>query len=151
NLLPENGCTLLRAIAGLMFWSDATHVAQFGQAKLWPIYAYFANQCKYERCRPTARAARCVAYLPLPDEIVDFLRDRGRSVSPQLLAHCRRELFHGAWATILDDNFISAYVHGIVVDCADGIRRRLYPRIFTYSADYPEKCVLRHSFVTWYH
>jgi hypothetical protein len=65
NLLPENGCTLLRAIAGLMFWSDATHVAQFGQAKLWPIYAYFANQCKYERCRPTARAARCVAYLPV--------------------------------------------------------------------------------------
>lgn len=56
-------CDLPRAVAGFMFWSDATHVAQFGQAKLWPIYAYFANQSKYERCRPTAHAARCVAYL----------------------------------------------------------------------------------------
>ncbi|KIJ57965.1 hypothetical protein HYDPIDRAFT_34453 [Hydnomerulius pinastri MD-312] len=140
---PEEGCTLPRAIAGFMFWSDATHVAQFGQAKLWPIYAYFANQCKYERCRPTARAARCVAYLPaLPDSITDFLRERGRNISAPLLAHIRRELFHGAWAAILDDDFITAYVHGIIVDCADGIRRRLYPRIFTYSADYPEKVLI---------
>lgn len=36
---------------------------------------------------------------------------------------------------------MEAYVHGIVIDCADGIRRRVYPRLFTYSADYPEKSV----------
>jgi hypothetical protein len=29
----------------------------------------------------------------------------------------------------------------MVVKCADGIERRVYPRIFTYSADYPEKWV----------
>lgn len=34
-----------------------------------------------------------------------------------------------------------AYRHGIIVLCADGIVRRLYPRFFTYSADYPEKYV----------
>jgi hypothetical protein len=31
--------------------------------------------------------------------------------------------------------------HGIVIMCHDGIERRFYPRIFTYSADYPEKLV----------
>jgi hypothetical protein len=55
------------------------------------------------------------------------------------MAHCRRELFHEAWKVLLDKDFIHAYVHGVVMDCADGIKRRIYPRIFTYSADYPEK------------
>lgn len=30
----------------------------------------------------------------------------------------------------------------MVIRCADGVERRVYPRFFTYSADYPEKCVL---------
>lgn len=34
---------------------------------------------------------------------------------------------------------MEAYIHGIVLLCADGIARRVFPRIFTYSADYPEK------------
>lgn len=47
----------------------------------------------------------------------------------------------GVWNIILDDDFIYAYTYGIVIECIDGIERRVYPRIFTYSADYPEKCV----------
>ncbi|RDB22554.1 hypothetical protein Hypma_009968 [Hypsizygus marmoreus] len=35
-----------------------------------------------------------------------------------------------------------AYHHGLVVTCLDGITRRFYPRIFTYSADYPEKILM---------
>ena len=46
---------------------------------------------------------------------------------------------HACWNILLDDDFLHAYIHGVVVKCADGITRRLYPRIFTYSADYPEK------------
>jgi Plavaka transposase len=53
-----------RCIAALMFWSDATHLAQFGQAKLWPIYLYFGNQSKWLRCKPSAHACHHVAYLP---------------------------------------------------------------------------------------
>jgi hypothetical protein len=60
------------------------------------------------------------------------------------MAHCHRELYHAQWAVILDDEFLEAYVHGIVIDCCDGIRRRFYPRIFTYSADYREKYVPSH-------
>lgn len=48
---------------------------------------------------------------------------------------------HAIWQIILDDEFVEAWKHGIVLTCADGIRRRFYPRIFTYSADYPEKYV----------
>ena len=49
---------------------------------------------------------------------------------------------HGAWNIILDDDFIHAYTFGIVIMCIDGIECRVYPQIFTYSADYPEKYVL---------
>lgn len=80
----------------------------------------------------------------LPDNIQDFIRKHSKgnkAASAALLAHCRRELFHKGWKIILDDEFIEAYEHGIVLDCADGVRRRIYPRIFTYSADYPEKYV----------
>ena len=55
------------------------------------------------------------------------------------MAHCRREIYHAQWAIILDDEFLEAYEHGIVIQCCDAIQRRFYPRIFTYSADYKEK------------
>lgn len=63
NSPREPGCSLPRVVAAWMFWSDATHLAQFGQSKLWPIYAYFANQTKYERSKPSARASHQIGYL----------------------------------------------------------------------------------------
>jgi hypothetical protein len=57
-----------------------------------------------------------------------------------LHTHCRRDLFHTCWKHLLDTDFLEAYRHGIVLQCPDGILRRVFPRIFTYSADYPEKC-----------
>lgn len=57
-----------------------------------------------------------------------------------LHAHCRRDLFQACWKHLLDADFIQAYRHGMVLRCPDGILRRVFPRIFTYSADYPEKC-----------
>jgi hypothetical protein len=98
-----------------------------------------------------------VVSFQLPDHVQDFIqkyvhpqhfsegveegkkRKKGTGASDRLQTHCRRELFHGCWRIILDDEFIHAYRHGIVVECGDGIHRRIYPRIFTYSADYPEK------------
>lgn len=43
------------------------------------------------------------------------------------------------WDILLDDDFMYAYEHGFIIECADGVIRRLFPRFFTYSADYPEK------------
>jgi len=48
---------------------------------------------------------------------------------------------HAVWTKILDDDFIHAYRYGIVIKCIDGIERRIYPQLFNYSADYPEKQV----------
>jgi hypothetical protein len=56
-----------------------------------------------------------------------------------LKAHCRHELMHEVWHLLLDSDFLHAYQHGIVILCTDGVYRPIYPRIFTYSADYPEK------------
>ncbi len=42
---------------------------------------------------------------------------------------------------MLDDDFLRAYEHGVVIECCDGVKRRFYFRIFAYSADYPEKFV----------
>ena len=66
----------------------------------------------------------------------------GKLPGDSLFTHCHRELFHAQWAELLDSEFVNAYKHGLVLTCADGIKRRLYPRIFTYSTDYPEKYVL---------
>lgn len=59
-----------------------------------------------------------------------------------LHAHCQQELFQGCWKHLLDSEFLNAYHHGIVLQCPDGILRRVFPCIFTYSADYPEKCAV---------
>jgi hypothetical protein len=53
--------------------------------------------------------------------------------------HCKRELFQAVWKILLDDEFINAYRNEIVIKCYDGKYQRVFPRIFTYSADYPEK------------
>ena len=38
----------------LLIWSDATALAQFGDAQLWPIYLYIGNQSKCEQSKPTS-------------------------------------------------------------------------------------------------
>ena len=59
-------------------------------------------------------------------------------MSEEVLRHVRRELFHSQWRELLDDEFVHAYEHGLAVTCTDNARRRFYPRIMTYAADYPE-------------
>ncbi|KAK7696214.1 hypothetical protein QCA50_000867 [Cerrena zonata] len=141
---PEPDCTLERIVCGLMLYSDSTHLASFGSASLWPLYMYFGNQSKYVRVRPSSGSCHHVAYIPkLPDNFHDwYLALTGEGPSADLLTHCRRELMHGVLDIVLDDDFLMAYKHGIVLKMADGIIRRLYPRLFTYSADYPEKVLL---------
>ena len=77
----------------------------------------------------------------LPDSFKDFVLENygGKLPGDPFFTHCHRELFHAQWTKLLDDEFVNAYEHGFVLTCADGIERRLYPRVFTYSADYPEK------------
>jgi len=79
----------------------------------------------------------------LPDHIKDKIQKAlGTAASKALLTHCRREIFQAAWLILIQDpEFLDAYINGIVVVCIDGIKRRLFPRFFVYSADYPEKYI----------
>ena len=60
----ELGCDLEPGILALQFWSDATTLANFGTAALWPIYLYFANLSKYIRGKPTSFSGEHLAYIP---------------------------------------------------------------------------------------
>ncbi|KAG2359099.1 hypothetical protein BDR07DRAFT_1293145, partial [Suillus spraguei] len=47
KLPRQSGCSLECVIAGLMLFLDATHLANFGTVKAWPLYMYFGNLTKY--------------------------------------------------------------------------------------------------------
>jgi len=86
-----------------------------------------------------------LAYIPpLPDLLQDQLKSfhhKWGTQKKEVLTHCRQELMHAVWKFLLDDEFLHASTYGMIVHCLDGIERRVYPRILTYSADYPEKYV----------
>ena len=52
------------AIVSMSIYSDSTRLGAFGPASLWPMYIFFGNQSKYDRCRPSSFAAHHVAYFP---------------------------------------------------------------------------------------
>ncbi|KAG2067230.1 hypothetical protein BDR04DRAFT_1129692 [Suillus decipiens] len=109
--------------------------------ELWPTYMYFGNESKYRRCKPSCNLSNHVAYFEmLPNSFKDFTG--GKGMNPKCATHCHRGLFHEQWKILLDDGFLEAYKHGIIIHCCDGITWRFYPRIFTYSADYPEKVLI---------
>ncbi|KAG2337489.1 hypothetical protein BDR05DRAFT_978478 [Suillus weaverae] len=118
---------LEQVVASLMMWSDATHLASFGDASIWLVYLFFGNQSKYTRGKPTVSTCHHVAYIPtLPDDFQDIYIDIFGEVS--------------SYDNILI--FMHAYKYGIVIQCRDGITRRVFPQFFSYSADYPEKILL---------
>ncbi|KAJ3919458.1 hypothetical protein F5877DRAFT_40143, partial [Lentinula edodes] len=91
-------------------------------------------------------AVNHLAYIPvIPDSIkhaISMFHTKWRTQSKDIITHCNWELYHAIWRHLLDDEFIHAYRYGIVIKCFDGVERRIYPRFFTYSADYPEKVLL---------
>ncbi|KAG2743054.1 hypothetical protein P692DRAFT_20878962 [Suillus brevipes Sb2] len=140
----EGGCTLETVVAAVMLWSDSTHLASSGTASLWPIYLYLGNQSKYLRGKPTAFVAHHLAYIPkLSDTLQDFYQACfNKPATSEILTFCRHELMHAIWLLLMDDKFMHAYKFGIVIEFLNGVSRRVFPRFFTYSADYPETTLL---------
>jgi len=61
---PPNNPDIENALVLLMLGSDATHLASFGTASLWPVYVFFGNQSKYSASKPSECAAYHLAYMP---------------------------------------------------------------------------------------
>jgi len=51
-------------IAGIIFYSDATHLTSFGTASLYPMYMYVGNQSQYTHAKPSEFTAHHIAYIP---------------------------------------------------------------------------------------
>ncbi|KZT63257.1 hypothetical protein DAEQUDRAFT_780622 [Daedalea quercina L-15889] len=129
------------ALVPMLLYSDSTHLTSFGSASLWPIYAFFGFVSKYVRAKPTSFSAHHIAYLP--DGFQDWYeREHGDPASEETLKFCRREIMQLIWTLLLDPEFRKAYIEGLLWQCGDHILRRLFPRFFIYSADYPEKILL---------
>jgi Plavaka transposase len=144
TLPPDDpDCKREKVVTAMMFWSDLTHLANFRMAKLWPIYMMLGNLSKYVRALPSSGACMYVAYIPhLVNSFEDFASTfhcKWGTQRGDILTHCQRELILAIWSFLLDNDFLHAYTYGIIVQCIDGIEWHVYPCIFTYSADYPEK------------
>jgi hypothetical protein len=59
-----HGCKLERVIAGLMFWSNLTRLAQFGHTSAWPVYLFFGNLSKYAHANPQSGCCHPIAFIP---------------------------------------------------------------------------------------
>ncbi|EJD41141.1 hypothetical protein AURDEDRAFT_69087 [Auricularia subglabra TFB-10046 SS5] len=143
----EPDCDLPRAIAGLCLMSDSAHLTDTGNAHIHPFNVAFANESMYSRGKPSNHSVHPVMHLPaLSDtELQNFvqkLHGKGKAKGNPIFTQCRREYFQGALKLLFNKDFWDMYAHGDIVDCADGVRRRLYLRLFVYSADYPEKVLV---------
>jgi len=121
ELPPEPGPEYERVIAAIKLWSDSTHLAQFGSASLWPVYALFGNQSKYDSAKPSQFAAHHVAYLP---SVGPFLTDVFLHLLKFLIAsrYLSRSIFSSFWGTsIIGDNYTSK---AGTVSCGLGIATR---------------------------
>ncbi len=142
-LLMTRHADVRRSLLPLCSGQMLTHLATFGTAKVWPIYMLFGNISKYICCQPNSGATKHLTYIPhfsnsLHDGIKCF-HIKWDTQQKDILMHCHHELFHSVWKVLLDDNFLHAHNYGLVVRCHNGIEQHVYPCIFTYSADYPEK------------
>ncbi|KAL5528006.1 hypothetical protein ACEPAF_7142 [Sanghuangporus sanghuang] len=97
------------------------------------------------RDAPGSGATHLVALIPsLPKNFKSFVTRmvKGKKVTPDLLAHCRRELVQACWQIMLDDAFVQAWATGVVQTCKDAVLQKWYPWILAYSADLPEKFLM---------
>jgi hypothetical protein len=49
------------------------------------------------------------------------------TANANILTFLQHELMHAIWSLLLTNNFVNAYVFGIVVLYADGMSRQLFP------------------------
>ncbi|KAF7793821.1 hypothetical protein EIP86_004942 [Pleurotus ostreatoroseus] len=142
---PADPPNIERAVWPVAAHSDETLVANFGDASMWPIYLLFPSLSKYIVNNPNTFTVHHIGYIPsLPENFkAEYKRVHGVYPSDRIMRLCKNDLLQAVWLHLMDEKFMEAYEHGMLVKCGDGILRRLFPRFFIYSADYPERCFVR--------
>lgn len=59
-----SGCKLPKTVVPIHVWSDSTHLGDFTNASLHPVYIGFGNESKYARSKPKLRSCHQVAFFP---------------------------------------------------------------------------------------
>ena len=65
NVPPDPGHPdVENVVIKMLIYSDATHLAQFRTASIWPVYFFLGNISKYIQCQPSSKSAHHGAYFP---------------------------------------------------------------------------------------
>ncbi|KAG8732418.1 hypothetical protein FRC11_013818, partial [Ceratobasidium sp. 423] len=118
-------------LAPLIIATDQTNLSiMCGGQKAYPVYVSFGNLDKNWRRKPSKHGMYLLGYLPV-DGFEDVPDDDERK-------RLKAELVHRAMEKMLEP-LQTASVHGVEMWCPDGFKRRVYPRVATYTADWPEQ------------
>ncbi|EUC55840.1 hypothetical protein RSOL_140310, partial [Rhizoctonia solani AG-3 Rhs1AP] len=102
-----------------------------GGQEAYPVYLTIGNIPKSVRRKVNRRATVLLGYLPVDEfsEVKD-LNERAR---------LKHKLVHDALARLMEP-LRQAAKEGVIMECADGRQRRIYPIPAAFEGDWPEQC-----------